>query len=76
MNSPESPSSAEIKIPHGYARVTGQSQKGDGRWNGQRFARVKKEYPAILIDDVVIRRCVVTQEPLPLPLPPETVEWD
>ena len=52
------------EIPFGYKRVHGVSQKGDGRWNGTRFQKVKKEYPPILTDDVVIRRCEVTQAPL------------
>lgn len=51
-------------IPYGYKRVTGRSQKGDGRWNGMRFEKVKKEYPAISDDQVVIRRCVVVQAEL------------
>lgn len=32
-------------IPFGYARVTGQSQRGDGIWNGTKFVKVRKEYP-------------------------------
>ncbi len=52
------------KIPFGYAQVFGQSQKGDGRWNGRRFAKVKKEYPKIESEDVVIRRLKVEQPDL------------
>ncbi len=37
--------SAEPTIPFGWKRITGMAQRGDGIWNGQKFVRVKKEYP-------------------------------
>lgn len=54
------------QIPYGYRLVQGQLQKGDGIWNGERFAKAKKEYPysgnRVLL---AIRRCEVVQPPLP-----------
>lgn len=56
---------ADPEIPHGYRLVTGQSQKGDGIWNGTRFARVRKGYPfAGDSGAVIIRRCTVEQPAL------------
>lgn len=58
----------EPKIPFGFRRVFGQLQKGDGVWNGERFAKVKKEYPhsegrpGFLF---AIRRCEVVQAEIP-----------
>lgn len=52
---------SEPKIPFGYRVVTGQSQKGDGIWNGVRFAKVKKVYPQIAAGQVAIRRQEVVQ---------------
>jgi hypothetical protein len=55
------------KIPFGYRRVVGQLQKGDGVWDGERFRKVKKQYPnadgcgALL----AIRRCAAQQPVLP-----------
>lgn len=55
------------EIPFGYKRVHGVAQKGDGRWNGTRFRKVRKEYPFLGERiGVAIRRCEVTQEALPL----------
>jgi len=54
----------EPQIPFGYRRVHGQSQKGDGIWNGRRFVKVKPVWPDIKVDDVVIRRCEVVQPEL------------
>ncbi len=56
-----------VKIPFGYKRVDpyAPTQKGDGRWNGQRFEKVKKEYPRVDEGQVVIRRCTVEQAELP-----------
>lgn len=61
------------KIPFGFKQVQGQSQKGDGRWNGRRFEKVKKEYPMITENQTVIRRCEVQQPDL---LEPRTMEMD
>lgn len=55
----------EPTIPFGYRQVSGQIQKGDGVWNGTRFAKVKKEYPRTDDDRVFIRRCETVQPPLP-----------
>ncbi len=53
-------------IPFGYRRVTGQLQKGDGIWNGKRFAKVKKAYPNTeYVEIFAIRKCVVEQQELP-----------
>lgn len=60
---------SESIIPFGYRRITGQLQKGDGVWDGERFRKVKKEYPhsdghpGFLF---AIRKCEVIQEALPL----------
>lgn len=55
------------KIPFGYCLVQGQSQKGDGIWDGTRFRKVKKGYPfAGDSGAVIIRKCEVEQEPLPM----------
>lgn len=57
-------------IPYGYRAVTGQLQKGDGLWDGERFRKVKKGYPFLgTVEGVAIRRCEVTQEALPLEQP-------
>jgi hypothetical protein len=53
------------KIPFGFVQVSGQSQKGDGLWNGRRYAKVKKAYP-IVTSGVLIRRCKVEQPELPV----------
>lgn len=54
------------KIPHGYKRVAGQAQKGDGIWNGTRFAKAKKQYPfAEPAEYIIIRKCAVNQPTLP-----------
>lgn len=55
------------KIPYGYRRVTGQSQKGV--WDGTRFRRVKKDWPVVPDTTMMIRKCVVTQVALPLDQP-------
>lgn len=60
-------------IPFGYKRVHGQSQKGDGRWNGERFEKVKKEYPQVQETDLVIRRCDVVQAEMPIPTEPDSI---
>lgn len=53
-------------IPFGYKQVTGQSRKGDGIWNGTRFAKVKKCYPfAGDSGAVIIRKCEVVQTEIP-----------
>jgi hypothetical protein len=59
--------SAEPIIPYGYKRITGQAIRGDGIWNGERFVKVKKEYPHSEGRpgfNFIIRRCTVTQEHL------------
>ncbi len=57
---------ANPTIPFGYHRVTGQLQKGDGIWNGTRFAKVKKMYPNTeYVEIFAIRKCVVEQAELP-----------
>lgn len=54
---------SEPKIPCGYRQIQGQSQKGDGIWDGERFRKVKKEYPRTsgFLPKFIIRRCVVEQ---------------
>jgi hypothetical protein len=54
-------------IPFGYKRITGQLQKGDGVWNGTRFAKVKKQYPStdFRYSLFAIRKCVVEQTEIP-----------
>lgn len=52
------------KIPYGYKQIQGQSQKGDGVWDGTRFRKVKKAYPIVRYPEVMIRRCEVVQEEL------------
>ncbi len=69
----------EIKIPYGFKRVFGQLQKGDGLWNGTRFAKVKKQYPNT--DERIgllfaIRRCEVEQAELLRIATPEPMEID
>jgi len=54
----------EPQIPFDYRQVHGQSQKGDGIWDGRRFVKVKPVWPDIKVDDVVIRRCEVVQPEL------------
>lgn len=39
----------EPTIPFGYKRTLGQLQKGDGIWNGEKFARVRKVPPEVII---------------------------
>lgn len=59
---------SEIKIPHGYKQITGQAQKGDGIWDGTRFAKVKKEYPHSEGRpgfNFIIRKADVSQPELP-----------
>ena len=54
-------------IPFGFKQVTGYLQKGDGLWDGQRFRKVRKEYPFLGERiGVAIRRCTVEQAALPL----------
>jgi hypothetical protein len=60
------------KIPYGYKQTHGQLQKGDAIWNGEKFVRVKKEYPYVgdnpglpTRNAIAIRRCEVVQETLP-----------
>lgn len=54
-------------IPYGYRAVTGQLIKGDGIWDGQRFRKVRKDYPFLgTREGVAIRRCEVVQEKLAL----------
>lgn len=55
------------KIPYGWKRITGRSQKGDGIWNGEKFVRVKKEYPhseGMPGFRLIIRKCEVVQPTL------------
>lgn len=74
-------------IPFGYRQVTGQLQKGDGVWNGERFVRVKRVptevivrktkmlYPCAMPDGAVaIRKCEVEQPSLPGVPPVESME--
>lgn len=54
------------QIPFGFRPVTGQLQKGDGLWNGKRFAKVRREYPFIgTREGVAIRKCEMVQETIP-----------
>jgi len=64
------------KIPFGYKLVDpyAPTQKGDGLWNGERFAKVKKEYPRVDEGQIVIRRCEVVQTELPAVILPEEEE--
>ncbi len=58
---------SEPAIPFGYRRITGQSQRGDGIWDGTRFRKVKKEYPFIgsgALTRIIIRKCAVEQPAL------------
>lgn len=58
----------EPQIPYGYRRITGQSQRGDGIWDGTRFRKVKKEYPHSEGRPgfyFIIRKCTVEQAALP-----------
>lgn len=50
------------KIPYGYRAVpTGeQTRKGDGRWDGTRFRKIKPVMPEVGAD-IVIRKLDVTQ---------------
>lgn len=58
---------SDPKIPYGYRTVTGQLQKGDGLWDGERFVKVRKGYPYIgTVEGVAIRRCEVVQTKLPV----------
>lgn len=59
----------EIKIPFGYKQVPPgmRCQWRDGKWDGEKFVRVKKlgrGWP-LVADEVVIRRCTVEQPELP-----------
>lgn len=68
--------SEEITIPFGFKLVQGQLQKGDGVWNGTRFAKVKKVYPfAGTLDIIAIRKCEVEQLAMPATEPPAP-GWD
>lgn len=68
-------------IPYGYKRIQGQLQKGDGVWNGTRFARVKKvltpvtvmkmRWPVAGDDAIAIRKCEVEQTIIPETQPPQ-----
>ena len=58
--------SSEPHIPYGYKRVTGQLQKGDGLWDGERFRKVKKGFPYIgIVEGIAIRKCEVVQTEIP-----------
>lgn len=58
--------SADPKIPFGYKQVQGQSQKGDGKWDGTKFRKVRRNcYPYATEGDVVIRKCAVEQTEIP-----------
>ena len=58
--------SSEPHIPYGYQRVTGQLQKGDGLWDGERFRKVKKGFPYIgIVEGIAIRKCKVVQTEIP-----------
>lgn len=59
----------EPQIPFGYKRVCGQAMRGDGIWNGEKFVKVRKEYPHSEGRpgfNFIIRRCVVEQTELPI----------
>lgn len=66
---PSSPSQSlqsNPTIPYGYKIVTGQLQKGDGVWDGERFRKVKKQYPSTEPRSLfAIRKCVVEQTEIP-----------
>lgn len=59
---------ADPAIPFGYRRISGQSQKGDGIWNGTRFVKVRKEFPWAdhAPAHIIIRKCAVEQTALPV----------
>jgi hypothetical protein len=65
------------QIPFGYKQVDpyAPTQKGDGKWDGGRFRRVKKEYPRVGEGEVVIRKCEVVQAVIPATVPDEELEW-
>lgn len=50
-------------IPFGYKLVQGSAQKGDGVWNGERFAKARKQWPSTE-PAIIIRRCEVRQPEL------------
>lgn len=52
-----------MNIPYGYKPVPAgePTQKGDGKWDGERFRKVKREYPRVWPEEVVIRRQEVRQ---------------
>lgn len=52
------------KIPFGYKAVTGQSRKGDGYWDGEKFRKVRKMYPTSY-PTLIIRKCDATQTVMP-----------
>ncbi len=57
-----------VKIPHGYKRIQGPSQRGDGIWNGGKFVKVRKEYPHSEGRpgfNFIIRKCSEEQVPVP-----------
>lgn len=66
-------------IPFGYHRITGPSQRGDGIWNGQKFVKVRKEYPHSEGRpgfNFIIRRCEVVQTEIAVePVGATEVEW-
>lgn len=61
---------SEPKIPFGFKQVPAYAptQKGDGKWDGTKFRKVKKDWPRVDVDDVVIRKCSVIQPELTLPV--------
>lgn len=65
------------EVPFGYKPVTGQLQKGPGLWDGQRFRKVRKEYPFLgTREGFAIRRCEVVQtEILATAAPADEMEW-
>lgn len=66
-----------VKIPYGYRVVTGQSQKGDGIWNGVRFRKVRKGYPfAGDSGAIIIRRQEVVQTEMQVVAQVQVEEWE
>lgn len=63
-------------IPFGYRQVT-TAQKGDGIWDGTRFRKARKVWPSTeATASVIIRKCEVVQEALPIAEAPRVVECD
>ncbi len=78
----------EIKIPFGFRLVVGQSQKGDGIWDGTRFRKVKRVPTEVIIrkvkklypcampgGHVIIRRCEAQQTVIPATVETGEEEW-